>query len=126
MRGHGELILVVDDEAAVRALTKQTLEAYGYTVLTAANGPDAVFLYARHKDEIEAVVTDIMMPVMDGVVLIGALMEINPAVRVIAPSGSAHKEFQAKVLEAGAKKFLPKPYTVEMLLTSLDETLRNR
>jgi YesN/AraC family two-component response regulator len=65
------------------------------------------------------------MPVMDGVVLICALMEINPAVRIIARSDSFDTEHQLKALGAGAKKFLPKPYSVETLLTSLYEVLRN-
>jgi CheY-like chemotaxis protein len=63
--GHGELILVVDDELAIREITKGTLEAYGYRALTAADGTEAVALYAQHKDEIRLVLTDLMMPYMD-------------------------------------------------------------
>jgi len=126
LRGQGQRILVADDEAAVRTLTKQTLEAYGYSVLTATNGAEAVALYARYKDEIEAVITDAMMPVMDGLALIRALKVIRPSVRVIACSGSPNEEFQSKILEAGAKRFLPKPYTVETIITSLDQVLRNQ
>jgi PAS domain S-box-containing protein len=126
LRGHGELIFVVDDEAAVRTLTKQTLEAYDYRVLSAANGADAVALYERRRDEIEVVITDLIMPMMDGVVLVRAMMEINPAVRIIVRSGSFDTEHQLKALGAGAKKFLPKPYSVETLLTSLYEVLRNQ
>lgn len=125
-RGHGELILVVDDEAAVRTLTKQTLEAYDYRVLSAANGTDAVSLYARHQAEIEVVIIDLMMPVMDRVALFRALMETNPAVRIIAPGGYFDMEHQTKALEAGAKKFLPKPYSVQALLNSVYETLHNK
>ncbi len=125
LRGQGELILVVDDEAALRAVTKEVLRAYGYTVLTAANGFDAVALYSQHKDEIKVVVTDMMMPGMDGDALIRALTEVNPAARIIALSGHPGAEYETKGLEAGAKTFLPKPYTVETLLTALAEILRN-
>ncbi|OYW69473.1 MAG: hybrid sensor histidine kinase/response regulator, partial [Verrucomicrobiales bacterium 32-60-5] len=65
-RGNGEMILIVDDEAAVRTITQQTLETYGYRVLTAADGTEAVALYSMHRMEIAAVVTDMMMPVMGG------------------------------------------------------------
>ncbi|HVY70627.1 MAG TPA: PAS domain S-box protein [Verrucomicrobiae bacterium] len=122
-RGQGELILVVDDEAAVRSLTKQTLEAYGYRVLTASDGFEAVGIYADQKDEIKAVITDMMMPVLDGRVLIRALVDINPAVPMIALSGSFHTEHHVEPLEARAMKFLPKPCNVETLLTSLHEIL---
>ncbi len=124
VRGHGECVLVVDDEAAIRTLTKQTLEAYGYSVLTASNGAEAVAVYARHKDEIEVIITDVIMPIMDGHALIRALMVIKPNVRIIASSGSPNKELQAKVLEAGAKRLIPKPYTVEAIVTNLDDVLR--
>ncbi len=125
MRGQGELILVVDDEAAVRSLTKQTLEAYGYRVLTASDGWEAVGIYAGQKNEIKAVITDMMMPVMDGKVLIRALGDINPAVRMIALSGSFNTENRPEAPEAKALKFLPKPCNVDALLTTLHELLRN-
>lgn len=124
-RGQGELILVVDDEAAVRTLAKQTLEAYGYRVLTASDGFEAVGIYSDQKHEIKAVITDMMMPGMDGSVLIRALVGINPAVRMIVLSGSFSTEHRAEALEAKTMKFLPKPCNVETLLTSLHEILRN-
>jgi PAS domain S-box-containing protein len=125
-RGYGELVLVVDDEAAVRALINETLEAYGYNLLSASNGAEAVAIFTQRSDEIKAVITDIMMPVMDGMRLIHTLMAINADVRIIALSGSSKPENRAKSLAAGAKKFLPKPYTVEALLTSLYDLLRNQ
>ena len=124
-RGNGERILVVDDEASLRALTRQTLEAYGYVVLTAANGGDALAIYSRHKDGIDVVLTDMMMPVMDGVALTLAVRKMNPVVRVLATSGLSDKEHQSKALGAGARLFLPKPYNAEMLLNSLAEILHD-
>jgi hypothetical protein len=61
-RGGGELVLVDDDESSVRTITKQTLEAFGYRVLTAADGADAVAVYARSEDEVAVVFTDMTMP----------------------------------------------------------------
>ena len=125
-RGHGELILVVDDEAFLRVMTSQTLEAYGYTVLTAANGADAVAIYSRNKDGIEVVLTDIMMPVMDGAALTLALRKINPTVRVIVASGLCDTEHHANAIRAGVKHFLPKPYHAERLLNSLYDILHEQ
>ncbi len=65
-RGNGETVLMVDDEASILTITSQTLEAFGYRVLTARDGAEAVAVYAEHKDEIAVVLTDMMMPVMDG------------------------------------------------------------
>jgi len=64
--GEGELILVVDDEAAIREIAKGTLENFGYRVLTASDGAEALALYAEHKGEIAVVLTDMMMPLMNG------------------------------------------------------------
>lgn len=120
--GRGELILVVDDEIAIREITKGTLEAYGYRALTAADGTEAVALYAQHKDDIKVVLTDLMMPYMDGPVTIRALRKLNPNVRIIASSGLAEN---SRAIE-GVKSFLPKPYTAEKLLNTLAEVIGPR
>jgi PAS domain S-box-containing protein len=120
--GSGELILVVDDEIAIREITKGTLEAFGYRALTAADGTEAVALYAQHKDEIRLVLTDLMMPYMDGPVTIRALQKLNPHVKIIASSGLAENSMLAQV-NGGVRRFLPKPYTAEKLLTTLNELL---
>ncbi len=117
--GHGELILVVDDEEAIRKITKGTLEAFGYHVLVASDGTEGIALYAQHKDEIRVVLTDMMMPFLDGPALIRALQKMNPNVKIIAASGLAQNEKAAEAASVGVKVFLPKPYTAERLLTSL-------
>jgi PAS domain S-box-containing protein len=119
--GNGELILVVDDEIAIREVAKGTLEAYGYRALTASDGTEAVALYAQHKNDIKVVLTDIMMPYMDGPVTIRALQKLNPNVKIIASSGLAdNSKFD------GVKGFLPKPYTAERLLNTLAEVINQR
>ena len=120
--GRGELILVVDDEIAIREITRGTLEAFGYRALTACDGTEAVALYAQHKDEIKLVLTDLMMPYMDGPVTIRALQKLNPHVKIIASSGLAENAKMAQV-NGGVRRFLPKPYTAEKLLTTLNELL---
>ena len=116
-RGKGETVLVIDDEASILTITSQTLQAFGYRVLTAKDGADALAVYTEHKNEIAVVLTDMAMPVMDGSAMIHALMRINPTVKVIAASGLNATISAAKV--AGVKHFLTKPYTAAALLKTL-------
>ena len=122
-RGHGELILIVDDEAAVRTSTKQTLEAFGYGVLVAADGAEALALYAQHQASVAVVLTDMMMPVMDGPATILVLKRMNPAVKIIATSGLSADGGAAKAAGRDVKHFLPKPYTAQTVLMMLNKVL---
>ncbi len=125
-RGQGETILLVDDEASILTITGQTLQAFGYRVLTATDGAAAVAVYAQHPGVIAAVLTDMAMPVMDGPVTIHALMRIDPKVKIIACSGLNANGGIAKAAGAGVKHFLTKPFTAGALLKTiravLDET----
>ncbi|HKP13685.1 MAG TPA: PAS domain S-box protein [Blastocatellia bacterium] len=121
--GHGEMVLVVDDEMAIREITKSTLEAYGYRVLTASDGTEAIALYAQNRDAIQVVLTDMMMPFLDGAATIRALQKINPQLRIIASSGLSENGRNAEAANAGVKLFLSKPYTAERLLKALAEAL---
>jgi PAS domain S-box-containing protein len=118
-RGNGETILVIDDEASILTITCQTLQAFGYQVLTATDGAHAVAVYAKHENEIAVVLTDMMMPVMDDPATIHALMRINPAIKIIAASGLNANGGVAKVSGAGVKHFLTKPYTAGTLLKTM-------
>ncbi|QJR36553.1 PAS domain-containing hybrid sensor histidine kinase/response regulator [Gemmatimonas groenlandica] len=122
-RGHGELVLVVDDEPAVRQITQQTLEAFGYRVVVAVDGADAVATYAQRSGEIAVVLTDMMMPVMDGPATIRVLRKMNPAVRIVAASGL---DANAHGVGLGISYFLPKPYAADRLLTTLRQILADR
>ena len=123
-RGRGELVLVVDDESDVRQVVQQILEAFGYWVLLAADGSEAVALYTSRKEEIAVVVTDMMMPVMDGPATIRALMRLNPQVRIIAASGLSTSSNAAKAAKEGVKQFIPKPYTTATLLQTVHAVLQ--
>ena len=120
---HGELILAVDDEAAIREITKETLEAYGYRVLTAGDGTEALAVYAENREEVRLVLTDIMMPYLYGPATIRALRRLSPHVKIIASSGLAAGAKLAEAANAGVIKFLSKPYTAEKLLKALAESL---
>jgi len=120
-RGRGETVLVVDDEASIRLITRQTLEAYGYEVLDAADGAEGIALFISRRFEIDVVLTDMAMPRLDGYALIRELHRIDPAVPVIGVSGvSSLPPFDE---EREAVRFLPKPYTTSALLTALREVL---
>jgi two-component system cell cycle sensor histidine kinase/response regulator CckA len=123
--GKGELILVVDDEKSIREITRGTLETFGYTVLTASDGTEALALYADKKNEIAAVLTDMVMPFMDGPATIRALQRMNPKVRIIAASGLGTGHRAGEGTLEGVSVFLNKPYTAEKLLTTLAEVLRS-
>jgi CheY-like chemotaxis protein len=122
--GHGEVILVADDESAIREITKSTLETYGYSVLTAGDGAEAVALFAQHKDEVKLVLTDLRMPYMDGPATIRALKKLDPQIRIIITSGLTAKAIDAA--SAGASAFLSKPYTADRLLKALANLLSQK
>ncbi|PPS39975.1 PAS domain-containing sensor histidine kinase [Chroococcidiopsis sp. TS-821] len=122
-QGHGELILIVDDEAPIRETTKTSLETYNYRAVTASNGIEAVALYAEYRDEVSVVITDMLMPAMDGPTTIRTLQKMNPMVKVIAVSGLASKDKINTVAAAGVKSFLSKPFTTQELLQTIDGIL---
>jgi len=119
--GHGELILVVDDEDQIREMTKKTLETHGYRVITAKDGKEAIELYTQNREEIKLVLMDLMMPVMGGSMSIRELRKANPEVKIIAVSGLTQKDKIAKVDEILVQAFLTKPYTAEKLLNTIHE-----
>lgn len=122
-RGKGELVLVVDDEPTILQVTQHTLEHFGYRVLVASDGSEAVSIYARHRAEVAVVLTDMMMPVMDGPATIKVLRHLNPKVRVIGASGISSHRRVAQATAAGLTHFLPKPYSAESLLLLLRQVL---
>lgn len=121
--GRNELILIVDDEENIRQVTEATLQRYGYRTLAASDGTDALAVYAKHGDEIAAVLTDLAMPYMDGEALTRALKKINPEVKVIAMSGLISAGQTAELRNLNVSVFLSKPFAAETLLTTLDELL---
>jgi CheY-like chemotaxis protein len=125
-RGDGETVLVVDDEAAIRATTRDLLEAHGYRVLEAEHGADAIRLFAAHQREIAVVITDLMMPVMDGPATIQVLHQLAPRVPVIAVSGMAASREARLAVEQGAAAFLAKPCTAFAILATVARVLRER
>jgi CheY-like chemotaxis protein len=115
--------MVVDDEAPVRNIARQTLKIFGYRVITANDGAEAIACYVRQKDEIALVLLDMMMPVLDGPATIHALAQINPEIKIIATSGLTS---EAQVAGPLIRVFLPKPYTAEKMLNAIHEVLHSK
>ncbi|YAF95134.1 MAG: response regulator [Nodularia sp. CChRGM 3473] len=122
--GHGELILVVDDEPSIQDITRTSLETHQYQTIVASDGIEAIALYAKYADKISAVLMDIMLPSLDGVTAIRTLQKINPQVKIIATSGLMSKNKLEEVINTGTHTFLPKPYTVHELLLALQQVLK--
>lgn len=122
-RGTGERILVVDDEAAIRQIVRQTLTAHGYETVEASNGREAVDLIESGGEPIDLVLTDMMMPVMDGAETARYLVEHHPGIRVVAASGLNANGGVARVRELGISHFIAKPFTTDALLRTLREAL---
>jgi PAS domain S-box-containing protein len=122
--GNGEMILVVDDENPIREVARETLSAFSYRVLTANDGAEAIAVFAAHRDEVRVVMTDMMMPFMDGPSTIRALRKLDPKVKIIATSGLKIEDKVTEVAQLGVRYFLPKPYTAEKLLKTVAAILK--
>lgn len=122
--GNGEVVLVVDDEAAILNIAKQTLEAFGYQVRTASDGAEAIGLCAQHGSEIKLMVTDMMMPVLDGLSTIKGVRRIAPLIKIIAATGLGTQADLTGPNQTRIDGFLQKPYTAEQLLQTVHHVLR--
>lgn len=122
-RGNGELVLVIDDEPALRHVTRQTLEAFGYSVLLACDGVEGISLFASRQADIAVVITDMMMPVLDGPATIQVLRRLRSDVPIIATSGLAANAHLARAASLGVQHFLHKPYGVQDILMVLRQVL---
>jgi two-component system cell cycle sensor histidine kinase/response regulator CckA len=122
MTGHGT-ILLVEDEDAVRSFATRALESRGYTVLSAGSGVEALTLIDAEAGGIDLVVSDVVMPEMDGPTLLKELRRRNPDIKIIFVSGYAEEAFK-KNLEADEEfVFLPKPFALKDLVQAVKETL---
>jgi PAS domain S-box-containing protein len=124
---HGEWVLLVDDEPDILGMMGAILESRGYVVLKAKDGVEALDKYAWNSQSIGVVVTDLMMPRLDGLALVQGLKEMDPNVKVIVTSGSLDdgraREKIVKLKDMGISQLLAKPYPAESLLTLLHEVL---
>jgi two-component system, cell cycle sensor histidine kinase and response regulator CckA len=123
LRGNGEALLVVDDEATVREAIVTTLEGNGYRCFTAEDGTDALALYFERRGEIDGIITDLQMGMMDGLTLVRSLRKMTAGVKVIVSSGHIEDEKRATLGKLGVRIILDKPYSSEKLLRGVKSLL---
>ncbi|MBK8475282.1 MAG: response regulator [Opitutaceae bacterium] len=122
-RGQGELVLLVDDERAVRYATRTMLERNGYRVVEARDGVDGLARFAEVRDDVRLVVVDLLMPRLDGVGLIRQLRKQVPALAILATTGVGRSPKVEEVKQLGNVPILEKPFVAETMLDALARLL---
>jgi PAS domain S-box-containing protein len=123
LRGSGELVLVVEDEASIREATRRVLAGHGYRVLTAACGAEALAIAAREPEPVDVLLTDVMMPNMLGTEVADRLRDMQPGLRVLFMSGYAQGLLSAQGTVQPRMELLEKPFTHPDLLAKVREVL---
>ena len=123
-QGNGETILMDDDEIILTRVIATILNKNGYKVLMANEGAGALALYRERSEEISVVLTDVMMPGMDGVALARELNGFNPKVKIIVSSGYSTESHQIELRALGVPAILKKPYDISQLLTALQREIQ--
>jgi two-component system, cell cycle sensor histidine kinase and response regulator CckA len=118
-------ILLVEDEEGLRGLNARGLASRGYTVLEAGNGVEALEVLERQDGHVDLVVSDVVMPEMDGPTLLKEMRKRNPDLRIIFVSGYAEDAFEKNLPEGGQFAFLAKPFTLKQLVAAVKETMAN-
>jgi two-component system, cell cycle sensor histidine kinase and response regulator CckA len=121
--GGTETVLLVEDEDSVRQLVRETLESRGYRVLEAANGQSALTVAANHPDPIHLVITDVVMPGLNGHELVQQLLPTRQKIKVLYLSGYAQDAFSTPLAAEAQKTFLQKPFTLQSLARKVREIL---
>lgn len=124
-RGAGELILVVDDEEPVTNAARTVLTSFGYEVLLARDGTEALAVFAQQLGKIALVLTDLMMPYMDGLTLIRTLRRLQADIPIVASTGLGEKAQLNELRNLGVETVLHKPYNARMLVRTVADTLRS-
>jgi CheY-like chemotaxis protein len=123
-RGQGDLILVVDDEAAVRQMFRSVLQSLNFKVMTAADGAEALIVAAAHEGELRAVITDLHMPNLDGLALARAMRRLLPEVPIIVASGQLDEKQAAGFQSLGLTARIDKPFSQPALAAVLRANLK--
>ncbi|HEV8073496.1 MAG TPA: response regulator, partial [Opitutaceae bacterium] len=123
-RGHGETILVVDDEAGVREAARAVLTAMNFQVITAADGAEALIHAAEKRSELCAVLSDLHMPRMDGIAFVRAFKRLSPEAGIIIMSGRLEKAEANEFRKMGVGRLLDKPFTQETMVEALEAVLK--
>jgi two-component system, cell cycle sensor histidine kinase and response regulator CckA len=116
-------IMLVEDESAVREATKRMLRKFGFSVIEARDGEEAVRLWQHEGANVDVVLTDVVMPTMGGADLARVLRKRNPDLRVVFMSGYTQGTLEPSAMDEAATRFLPKPFTADQLVGTLKELI---
>ena len=116
-------ILLVEDEEGLRSLNARGLRSRGYSVIEASNGVEAMEALEEKNGAVDLVVSDVVMPEMDGPTLLKAMRDRNPDLKIIFVSGYAEDAFEKSLPENQQFAFLPKPFTLSQLVAAVKETM---
>jgi CheY-like chemotaxis protein len=123
-KGRGEKILVVEDEDSVRTLVEKILRVNGYTVVSAATASEAHSVFREDADGIRLIMSDVVLPDINGVQLVEELTAMRPGIAVLLSSGYAADYINKQGIEEKGYRFLQKPYDLDILLGEIDDILR--
>jgi two-component system cell cycle sensor histidine kinase/response regulator CckA len=121
--GGTETILLIEDEYLILKVIRRLLKSYGYSVYVAADGEEALEVFARHRDEIALVLSDVGLPKMSGIDVFKKLKEMDPHIKVVLASGFFEPDLKFSLHQLGAKGFIQKPYSNDEVLRKLREVL---
>jgi len=122
--GSARTIMLVEDDSPLRCISAKALRKSGYSVIEAENGEVALDLFRNAKQRIDVLVTDVVMPSMDGPALIEAVRKIDPKIEVIIISGYAEEPIRHRVDGDGSIRFLAKPYDLKQFVAVVDDVIR--
>ncbi len=123
VQGHGETILVVEDKSAAREAVASALQSLGYRVLVAANGREALAIFEQHGDKIALVLSDLVMPEINGSELFQILKQKDPAVKIVAMTGYPQKAEARDLQRQDIVDWLQKPLSVKLLAEAMKRAL---
>jgi len=118
-RGHGETILIVDDEPEIVQIIATVLKQNGWTVLTAADGLEGVAAFLNYSGQIKALVTDMVMPNLDGLGLIRSIRKLAPDLPILVSSGYSNDQSWEALSELRVESFLKKPFSARQLIAEV-------
>ena len=118
-----ETILVVEDEEDLRELLASMLHDYGYSILVARDGMEALERYRRHRQDIELIITDMDLPKLNGAAVSQSILNDNPNARIILISGFLEAPLKESILASGVREFVAKPYTLAQMLQVIRKVL---
>ncbi len=123
VQGGSETILLVDDEEMVADIGKDLLEKLGYTVLVAAGGTEAIKLFRRHRDQVDLVILDMIMPDMSGGETFSRMRAIKPNAKILLSSGYSLDDRASAIMKQGCNGFIQKPFNLKKISHKIREIL---